>query len=364
MSASNPHTPAPQEPDDPPDQHQEPTLDARLLLPAAAGWITAILLMPQAGIVAVITAATATALTLTLLTLALRRRSRLLFTLVAITALSAGMAAASALQIHRLSTGPVPALAASNSTAKLHLKITSDPAVRSTPGNRRPPYVVLKATAEEVTAQGTTTRIRTPILLIGAPAWQHVRLGQHVTTTARLSPVDPGSDVAAMLSARSTPTVLDDPAWWLRAAEKVRAGLRASVEDQPDDVRGLVPALVMGDESALPPDLVNDFQLTGLTHLSAVSGESVIPVDQVLVQVSTIGNTAGQTLFCYPSVGATFALPNTHLSAQRWCLGSALLGESAGITWAWSGSVPALFRIGPSASVTGVSPLLGGLSGE
>ncbi|GAB2578599.1 ComEC/Rec2 family competence protein [Kribbella endophytica] len=260
---------------DPADQEEEPTLDARLLLPATAGWITAILLMPRASIVAVITAATATALTLTLLTLALRRRSRLLFTLVAITALSAGMAAASALQIHQLTTGPLPALAATNSTAKLHLKITSDPAVRSTPGNRRPPYVVLKATAEQLTAKGATTRIRTKVLVIGSPAWQHVRLGQHVETTGRLSPVEPGSDVAAMLSARSNPTIIDDPAWWLLAAEQVRAGLRESVEDQPEDVRGLVPALVMGDESALPPDLVTDFQLTGLTHLSAVSGTNL-----------------------------------------------------------------------------------------
>ncbi|WP_432948383.1 ComEC/Rec2 family competence protein [Kribbella sp. CA-253562] len=231
--------------------------------------------MPHSSIVAVITAATATAIALTLLTLALRRRSRLLFTLVAITSLSAGLAAASALQIHRLTTGPIPALATTNSTAKLHLKITSDPAVRSTPGNRRPPYVVLKATAEQVTARGTTTRIRTPILLIGSPAWQHVRLGQLVETSGRLSSVDPGSDVAAMVSARASPKVLGDPAWWLRAAEQVRAGLRESVADQPDDVRGLVPALVMGDESALPPELVTDFQLTGLTHLSAVSGTNL-----------------------------------------------------------------------------------------
>jgi competence protein ComEC len=90
-----------------------------------------------------------------------------------------------------------------------------------------------------------------------------------------LGPVDPGSDIAAVLSARAAPRVLDEPAWWLRAAERVRRGLREAVAKEPDAVRGLVPALVMGDESGLPPELADDFKTTGLTHLSAVSGTNL-----------------------------------------------------------------------------------------
>ncbi|WP_237706776.1 ComEC/Rec2 family competence protein [Kribbella flavida] len=224
---------------------------------------------------ALTTAGLAAAISVVLLGIALRRRSRLLLMLVAITTMVTGMAAASAFQLQQLTAGPIPALAAANSTAKLQLKITSDPAVRQSSGSRRPPYVVLNATVEQVTARGSTTRLRTPVLVIGSARWQHVRLGQRIETTGRLSPADRGSDIAAMLSARSTPKVLTEPPWWLLAAEHVRAGLRASVEGEPSDVRGLVPALVMGDESALPPELVHDFELTGLTHLSAVSGTNL-----------------------------------------------------------------------------------------
>ena len=78
-----------------------------------------------------------------------------------------------------------------------------------------------------------------------------------------------------MLSTRSPPRTVDEPPWWLRAAERVRAGLRDAVAGEPPDVRGLVPALVMGDVSGVSADLDADFQTTGLTHLSAVSGTNL-----------------------------------------------------------------------------------------
>jgi competence protein ComEC len=117
--------------------------------------------------------------------------------------------------------------------------------------------------------------VRTPVFVIGSTSWQQVRYGERVDASGRLEPVESGSDVAAMLSIRSAPRIKTEPPWWLRAAEQVRAGLRESVANQPDDVRGLVPALVMGDESGLPAELTEDFETTGLTHLSAVSGTNL-----------------------------------------------------------------------------------------
>jgi competence protein ComEC len=105
--------------------------------------------------------------------------------------------------------------------------------------------------------------------------WKEVRFGQHVEASGRLGAVDRGDDVAATLSSRVAPRMLDEPAWWLRAAERVRAGLREAVAGEPEAVRGLVPALVMGDESGMPPELGEDFKTTGLTHLSAVSGTNL-----------------------------------------------------------------------------------------
>ena len=65
------------------------------------------------------------------------------------------------------------------------------------------------------------------------------------------------------------------PDLWWRAAEAVRASLRASVAHRPDDQRALVPALVVGDDSDLDPRLAEDFRATGMTHLLAVSGTNL-----------------------------------------------------------------------------------------
>ena len=57
--------------------------------------------------------------------------------------------------------------------------------------------------------------------------------------------------------------------------EQVRAGLRASVAHLDPEPRSLVPALVVGDTMAMPTDLIERFRVTGLTHLTAVSGANL-----------------------------------------------------------------------------------------
>ncbi len=59
------------------------------------------------------------------------------------------------------------------------------------------------------------------------------------------------------------------------AVNAIRAGLRASVVGLPSDAAALVPALVVGDTSAMPDRLQADFRATGLTHLTAVSGANL-----------------------------------------------------------------------------------------
>src|SRR5215207_2711513 len=222
-------------------------VDARLLLPAAAGWLTAILLVAQ----------------------------RPLVTGLGLAAVVTSMAFASAFHVQALRSGPVTELAAAEAAVTVTLTINGDPALRTSRGNGQRQYVVVRATIDLVTGRGAGTRVRTPVLVIGSPVWQRVRFGQRVEAGGRLGAVEAGSDVAAVLSARGAPRVVEDPAWWLRAAERVRAGLRESVQPEPEAMRGLVPALVMGDESGLPSELVEDFKTTGLTHLSAVSGTNL-----------------------------------------------------------------------------------------
>ncbi|MFI6831323.1 ComEC/Rec2 family competence protein [Kribbella sp. NPDC050241] len=274
-------------------------LDLRLLVPAGAGWLAAVVLVGEQPLAGVVTAAMSLALACAA-AMFLRGRlksaksvgRRAVWAVVGVLVVVAGMGVGAALQVKGLQAGPVQGLAADGATVGVRLKIDGDPAVRRSPGNRRPPYVVVKATIEEVRTRSTTsstgngtsspqvggevtTRVRTRVLVVGDEAWRRVRFGERVDGRGRLEAAERGGDVAAMLSVRGEPQVVEEPAWWLRAAERVRAGLRGAVAGEPDDVKGLVPALVMGDESGLSDELADDFRTTGLTHLSAVSGTNL-----------------------------------------------------------------------------------------
>ena len=107
------------------------------------------------------------------------------------------------------------------------------------------------------------------------PAWAALVPGSTVRAVVRLSLAEPGDPVQVLVRAREPPQPIAPPGPLDRAVEQVRAGLRASVAHLDRDPRALVPALVVGDTSGMPNDLVQRFQTVGLTHLTAVSGANL-----------------------------------------------------------------------------------------
>lgn len=106
-------------------------------------------------------------------------------------------------------------------------------------------------------------------------AWAALTPGSTVRATVRLSPAEPGEVVEVLVRAREPPILVSRPSPLDHAVASVRAGLRASVQHLDAEPRGLVPALVVGDTSAMPADLVDRFRVVGLTHLTAVSGANL-----------------------------------------------------------------------------------------
>ena len=112
----------------------------------------------------------------------------------------------------------------------------------------------------------------------GDPAvdsWRRVLVGSTVRVSGRLETVDRGSDVAAVLRLRQGADVRAPPGPVLLLVERVRDGLRKAVAGRAAEPRALVPALVLGDTSAMTDELQQSFQATGLTHLTAVSGANL-----------------------------------------------------------------------------------------
>ncbi|URM91433.1 ComEC/Rec2 family competence protein [Streptomyces sp. MRC013] len=224
-----------------------------------------------------------------------RRRNATAYAAVLLCA--AAGAASAGLHGADLRRGPVPALAGE------HASVTADVAVRSDPrptvhrvrGDRTvPASVVLDAEVTRVTApDGTTTRVRTPVLVMARPgeegrhggAWLRLLPSTTLRVTGRLAPPrDPGDPFAAVLYAGTgPPRVTGPPSALHRTAGRLRAGLREATDGLPADARALLPGLVVGDTSRIPEDLRRAFEATDLTHLLAVSGSNLTIVLLLLI---------------------------------------------------------------------------------
>lgn len=162
-------------------------------------------------------------------------------------------------------------LARSRAAADLVLVVSTDP--RRLDGQRDERWLV-RGTVREVSVAGRAWTVRTPVVLVGGPAWAGTRLGSTQAVDARLGPAE-GDDVAAFVVARSDPRRVADASVAWRAAGALRASVRDAASAGPWPHRALVPALVDGDDQELPEQVQEEFRTAGLTHLLAVSGTNL-----------------------------------------------------------------------------------------
>ncbi|HEX6577374.1 MAG TPA: ComEC/Rec2 family competence protein [Jiangellaceae bacterium] len=200
--------------------------------------------------------------------------------------------------------GPVDELAAAGAVVTVEGVLTSDASVRRTGvGPRRSAYVVGRLRVEEVTGRGTATRVRTPVVLLATDlGWADLRPGQQVVVRGRLEPADGWGDTAGLLRVRDPPDPQGPPGWASTITEPLRAGLREAVAGLEEGPRGLVPALVVGDESLMTDQVRDDMKISGLLHLNAVSGTNVTIV---LVAVLGLARWVGVRGYGLPALGVS-----------------------------------------------------------
>lgn len=171
--------------------------------------------------------------------------------------------------------GPVSRLVEQRATVEAVVAVRTDPA-RVRPDPARPwqdeERWVVRVLARELDGRGTQAPARAPLVVLGGAGWDVVAPDEVLRVRGRLAPTDRGDAAVGLLLATGPPERLAPagPVW--AAATRVREGLRAASAGLPPDARGLLPSLVVGDTSGLPPDLEDDMRTTGLTHLAAVSG--------------------------------------------------------------------------------------------
>lgn len=143
----------------------------------------------------------------------------------------------------------------------------------------RPAWWSSAARLDVLTARGEVLHSGAPVRVSASgdtvQAWAAIAAGSRVRVTVRLAAAEPGDTEVALLRAREPPQLVAAPNPFDAGIERVRAGLRASAAHLEPEPRALVPALVVGDTVGMPDDLTERFRVTGLTHLTAVSGANL-----------------------------------------------------------------------------------------
>ncbi|MFI0715300.1 ComEC/Rec2 family competence protein [Streptomyces inhibens] len=233
--------------------------------------------------------------------------------LAAVLLCAAAGAASAALHAADVRRGPLPASARTYARVTAELKVTGDPRLtrpKVRGSQRTPPALVFTAEAIRVMARdGAVTAVRTPVLVVvqqrGAvtppepgsahraqasndpmAAWRGLLPSTRIRLVARAAPpLSPTDHVAAVLRVTddAPPDKVGAPSTLQRLAGSLRTGLREATDELPPDARALLPGLVVGDTSRVPPDLDDAFRATDLTHLLAVSGSNLTIVLALLI---------------------------------------------------------------------------------
>lgn len=146
------------------------------------------------------------------------------------------------------------------------------------PGTGR--MVMIRAEIERVRVDGVPVASTGRVLVVApSPRWARLLPGQQVRATGSLTPARAGELTVAVLQIRGPPAAVTAAPWWQRGAAAMREDLRtaAAAVLGPDEA-GLLPGLVVGDTSAMPQRVADEFLDAGMSHLVAVSGSNVAVV--------------------------------------------------------------------------------------
>ncbi len=274
--------------------------DLRLLPPVGALWAAA-WLTPWIGVRgAVLTAAALAAVSVGIVSTRQGRTSA--WRVVAVTVLLAAATGCvgSAWRVAALTSGPWRSLAEHSASVHLAGTVTTDPHLGDL-GWGGLPTVSLTVRAEQVWSTEGAWRVRSPVVVLGSgDPWARLTPGERVELVGTVRTLPPTSGRSALVFARDGPRLTARESPPEQMADLVRARLRAAVEGRPPDVAGLLPALVVGDTSALPQALVDDLRAAGLAHLTAVSGANVAIVLAAVLGLARWARVRGLAL---PVVG-------------------------------------------------------------
>jgi competence protein ComEC len=258
--------------------------DLRLLAPALSAWAASIVALSGLSTIDSLEARHHVAgrvmfgaIALTLAALVVFRKRNALIVTVAALALATFAAAA------QQAAWSSPAL-----TDSMGEQVTVAGVVNGPPRESLGAVYLPMSTTWIATKSRPANRIEVPIS-VTVPRFSKVPMpGTPLQVTGRLRPSGGSVHTAAFLQADDELVIMGAPGFIDRAAQRVRESLHASLPPHPVGGAALVAGLAIGDENAMSPELIEQMRMSGLSHLTAVSGGNVAIVLGAVIALAWI----------------------------------------------------------------------------
>jgi competence protein ComEC len=197
----------------------------------------------------------------------------------------------SALQISAQTSEPLSTWINQKSVAQISGVISTQAQRRATPIAavwKSPEVQVFTLAADSITVAEVSYHIEVPLTVEVEAEVVVPPPGSSVVITGKLGQSYRYGNFAAGLISVSNIEVISAPGLLDSLADSMRDGLNRALIGVDDRGGSLVAGLAIGDESGLPAELRDQMRLSGLAHLTAVSGGNVAIVLAMVILVSML----------------------------------------------------------------------------
>jgi competence protein ComEC len=269
-----------------------PPLDARLVPSAILCWFVCLVAFVLGASWAAVCAGIGAAVCVMTVLVARRRSWTTVATMVvAAGALGSCMAVGVGIRAAAVESNPLRDAAVDGRTVTITGTVADDPRVLR---SSFAPTAIVGVDMSSVRIGADALAVGGRVVVFGpAQSWASAVVGQSITVRGRAALPQRRDLTVAVVRSTGPLEVTEKPVWFQRWAHTVRERLAVASHDALEpDAGGLLPGIVVGDTSALSPDVVDAFTVAGLTHLTAVSGANftyLIGAVLIAARVATVG---------------------------------------------------------------------------
>jgi competence protein ComEC len=231
-------------------------MDLRIVVPAVAAWLAAVLILPlPGGMLPLAIAAWAIAVALVVVAAATRRSLLVMF---AVTAAAVALVSTSAF-VH--SDARRPAFLRHGSH-----QLTGATIVTTQTVTKASKY--FNATLTRVGDYAVSV----PVTVFGGSPTRRTEIGTTLIVSGAFAATAPADDTSFLVFAHAPARFSLPPPWYLSWANGLRSNFAFASVSLPGDGGALLPGLAIGDKVAVSDSLSSDMKTASLSHLTAVSG--------------------------------------------------------------------------------------------